>query len=120
MISEVFAAEASKITNPALSENIRNLAGGVFLGNFIRMAITLFLIAGVIVALFMLLWGGIRWMTAGGDKASTEASRDRITHAFIGLLILFSAWAVILLIEKFLGITILGGPIKLPEIVPTP
>lgn len=109
-----------EITNPALSDKLQSLlkttGGEGFLGQFISNLITLFLIVGAIVAFFLLLIGGIQWMTAAGDKAGVEAARGRILSALIGLLVLFSAWAIILLIEKFLGITILGGPITLPTL----
>lgn len=109
-----------RIYNPALNPIFKGMGGAMFLGNLISLLITLFLIAGSIVFLFLILLGGIQWMTSGGDKAGVEAARNRITHALIGLLILFSAWAIILLIENFLGIKILGGPIELPSLVPKP
>lgn len=105
-----------EINNPALNPNLQNKPGEEVLGTFISNAITVVLIAGVIVFLFLFLFGGIQWMTSGGDKAATESARGRITSALIGLLIMFSAWAIIKLIETFLGITILGGPITLPTI----
>lgn len=119
MITSAFAQESSRITNPALSPALQRITGEFFLGNFISLLITILLIGGVIVFLFMLLMGGIQWMTSSGDKAGVEAARGRIIHALIGLLILFSAWAIILLIENFFGITILGGPIELPSLIPS-
>lgn len=105
-----------KITNRALSEILQGKTGEEFLGSFISALIQIILIVGVIVALFLLLIGGIQWMTAGGDKQATESARGRITAALIGLVLLFAAWAVIMLVEEFLGITILGGPISLPKV----
>jgi len=108
----------NKITNPALGPNLQGegKTGEWFLGSFISALIQIILIAGVIVALFLLLIGGIQWMTSGGDKQATESARGRITAALIGLVLLFAAWAVIMLVEEFLGITILGGPISLPKV----
>lgn len=103
-----------EITNPALSESLRKLTGEAFLGNFVSTLITLILIAGSIIFLFLLLFGGIQWMLSGGDKAATEAARGRITSALVGLLIMFSAWAIIKLIETFLGINLISEPISLP------
>lgn len=105
-----------RIFNPVLDPNLQGRSGANFLGSFISAAIEIILIAGVVIAFFLLLIGGIQWMLAGGDKTATEQARGRITSAIIGLLLLFSAWAIILLIENFLGITILGGPITLPKI----
>ena len=58
-------------------------------------------------AFFMLVIGGIRYITSGGDKAQTEAARGQITAALIGLVIVFAAWAIISLVNAFFGINIL-------------
>ncbi|MCX6783829.1 MAG: hypothetical protein NT141_02055 [candidate division WWE3 bacterium] len=31
----------------------------------------------------MLVWGGIQFVTSGGDKAQATAAKDRITHALL-------------------------------------
>jgi cytochrome bd-type quinol oxidase subunit 2 len=72
------------------------------------------LIAGILVFV-MLVWGGITWITAGGDKAKTEEARTRITNALVGLAIVAAAWAVMKLVEFFFGITVLGGDIRIPK-----
>ncbi len=63
----------------------------------------------VIVALVffaMLIMGGIRWITSRGDKTEVENARNQITHALIGLAIVFVAWAIIQLINTLFGIDI--------------
>jgi hypothetical protein len=50
--------------------------------------------------------GGIRWIASGGDKAQTEAARNQITSALVGLVIVFAAWAIVALINVFFGINI--------------
>lgn len=71
------------------------------------------LIAAILVFLY-LVWGGISWITSGGDKAKTEEARNRITNALVGLAIVAAAWAVIKLIEFFFGITIFGEDVTIP------
>lgn len=65
-------------------------------------------IAGVI-ALVLLVLGGIQYMSSGGDKVAVEQARGRITSAIVGLVIVFGAWLVInkLIIDTVLGAT--GG-----------
>ncbi|OGM59165.1 hypothetical protein A3A75_03020 [Candidatus Woesebacteria bacterium RIFCSPLOWO2_01_FULL_39_10] len=55
----------------------------------------------------MLVWGGVRYITSGGDKAQTEAARGQITAALVGLVIVFAAWAIINLVNIFFGVNIL-------------
>lgn len=55
----------------------------------------------------MLLLGAITWIGSGGDKAAIEGARGRITQALIGIVVLFSVFAIIKLIEGLFGIKIL-------------
>lgn len=71
--------------------------------------ISLVLIIAALVFFFMLVIGGIRWMLSGGDKTGTEGARNQVTAALIGLIIVFSAWAIIQLIKTLFGVDILGG-----------
>ena len=63
------------------------------------------LIAGLL-AFVMLVFGGLQWLTSGGDKAKYEAARDRITAAVIGLAIVAVSVALINIIGKFFGVDI--------------
>lgn len=85
------------------------------IGTLISNLIALVFIVASIIFFFMLVIGGVQWMLSGGDKAATEAARGRITAALIGLVIVFAAWAIMKLIETFLGIRILGGEIPIPQ-----
>lgn len=86
------------------------------IGTLITNIIYLIFVIAALIFFFMLVIGGVQWMLSGGDKAATEAARGRITAALIGLVIVFAAWAITLLIEKFLGINILtGGGITIPQ-----
>ena len=75
----------------------------------IQAAITFALVIAAVVFFFMLVIGGIKWITSGGDKTQTEGARNQITAALIGLVIVFAAWAIIRLIGTFFGFNILGG-----------
>jgi len=67
-----------------------------------------FAIAVVLTFLF-LLWGGIQWITSGGDKAKYEEARNRITAALIGLAIVALAWLIMKLVTYFFGLPDLFG-----------
>ncbi len=69
-------------------------------------AVKLVMIVAALVFFFLLIIGGIQWMTSGGDKAATESARGRITAALIGLVIVFSAWAIATLLEALFGVNI--------------
>lgn len=57
---------------------------------------------------FILVIGGVKWILSGGDKAHTEGARNQITAALVGLVIVFSAWAIVGLIHTFFGVDLLN------------
>jgi len=57
--------------------------------------------------IFQFLTGGFFWMTSSGDKAKLHEARERITNAFIGLLIVVSGWSILALAGQFFGYDIL-------------
>ena len=83
------------------------------LGKLISGAIGLILIIAALFTFLYLIWGGIQWILSGGDKAAVEAAQHRIQAALVGLFVVFAAWALMLVVEQFFGVTILRG-IKLP------
>jgi hypothetical protein len=82
-------------------------------GKLISSAIGLMLFVAVLLAFFYLILGGIQWITSGGDKAGMEAARNKITQAIVGLIIVGASWAVMILIQKFLGVDFIGGGFQL-------
>lgn len=106
----------SDIYNPVLSPKIKALGGSEYLALLVKNVLTLFLIVTAVVALFMLIIGGIRWILSAGDKAQLENARSQITQALIGLVLVFSAFAIIKLVGSFFGIELLEfdlGPLFL-------
>lgn len=83
-------------------------------GSLISALVGTLLIIAALLAFFYLILGGIQWITAGGDKAGMEAARNKITHAIVGLIIVGAAWAIMLLVQNFLGVTIIGGALTFP------
>lgn len=76
------------------------------IGGVVSGLISAVLVLAAIVFFFMLVIGGIRWITSGGDKGQTEGARNQITAALVGLVIVFSAWAIVQLVNTFFGVNI--------------
>lgn len=89
----------SELPNLTLNDIVSNLIG-------------LALIVAAIVFFFMLVIGGIKWILSGGDKGQTEAARNQITAALVGLVIVFAAWAIVRLINAFFGINLMQLQLK--------
>ncbi|MFZ2199747.1 MAG: hypothetical protein WAV40_03085 [Microgenomates group bacterium] len=85
------------------------------IGTLIKGAVQGALLVSALMVFAFLIWGGIQWISSGGDKGKTQEARDRITAALVGLAVVASAWAVMLIIQYFFGIDILGGNITPPK-----
>ena len=60
--------------------------------------------AAGIAALFMLIIGGFRYITSGGDPKATEAARNTMTYAILGIILLIGAWLILKILENFTGV----------------
>ena len=87
-------------TPPPEFRNLRNLTIPGMIPAFINLVI----IAAVVLFLFSLLLGGLKFIVSGGNKESTEVAGRQVLNAIIGIIIVFSTWAVISLIEQFFGV----------------
>lgn len=107
---------SDRITNPALTENIRNLTGIEYLRNIIPKLIGVAFVLGVTFFFLYFLLGAIQWIISGGDKGKIEESKTRITTALVGLFVLLGLYAIVGLVEAVFSINIVKidlGPLVL-------
>lgn len=83
-------------------------------GNIIVTVVTVLLIAATVIALFFLIWNGIRWVTSGGDKGKVTEARNGLIAAIIGLLISFLAYFILSLVLGFFNLD--PGDLQLPSL----
>lgn len=91
------------LTNPALGE-FGNQTGEEFLSNLIPALVSLLLVVGFLAFVFTFLMGGIKWITAGGDKGKHEEAKQTLSNAILGLVILFMFFGILSFVECFFGI----------------
>ncbi len=77
---------------------------GFIITNFLNIAVKL---AGIAVFI-MLIVGGFKYLTAGGDPKRTQAAGQTITYAIFGIIAVIAAWFIMLFIENFTGINLTG------------
>jgi hypothetical protein len=83
---------------------------GIFT-NIVQIIIT---IAGF--ALFiMLIVGGFRFLTSGGDTKAVAAARNTLTFAILGLVLIIASILILKLIEEITGVQVTIFKIKLPD-----
>jgi len=75
-----------RVPNPVNAESIPQLSGDMTKG--------LLGVTGAI-ALFMMVWGGIVWMTSNGNAERVKRGKDTLLWSILGLVIIFMSYVVI-------------------------
>lgn len=73
------------------------------LSTYINWLLSAIIVLALLLAFFHFITAGIEWITSGGDKSKTDNARSRITHVFIGIIILSASYAIIQFIAYILG-----------------
>ena len=76
------------------------------LGSFVSKSFSAVILVAGLATFMYLVYGGLSWIMAGGDKGKLEEARAKITNGIVGLAIVASAWAIYLLVDYFFGIGI--------------
>lgn len=105
---------AQGIVNPVLPGALGSggsSAGPPAIGSIISSLVGGFLILSFIASLLYMLLGGFDWLSSGGDKTKLQSARDKITNALVGLIIVGTSWAVMMIVGSFMGIEFPNLPI---------
>ena len=82
-------------------------------GSLVGAIIQVLLIIAILMCVFFLIWGGIRWITSGGDKGRIDQARGTIVAAIVGLIISLLAFFITNVILIFItgkGISTMSIP----------
>lgn len=62
-------------------------------------------ILGVVgaVALLYMVWGGVTWMTSGGNSERIKKGKDTVVWAILGLALIFSSYVIVEFVLEVLG-----------------
>lgn len=83
-------------------------------GGIIQALITTAFIIATLIALAFLIYGGIRWITSGGDKTGVETARNTIVAALVGLVIVFLSYFILRIVLGFFNIDL--SKLQIPHI----
>jgi len=96
-------ADVKPITNPVAEKMDTDPV--LAFGKLISALIGLILVVATVWAFAQLMIGGINWISSSGDKGRLEIAQQKIMQSIIGLFIVFTSWAIFLVVLNFLGIT---------------
>lgn len=90
------------------------------LGRLLQGLLNAVLFVSALLVFGYLVWGGVQWITSGGDKGKTEEARNKITAAIVGLAVVAASYAIFRVVLWVVGIddpftTGLPAQIKLYE-----
>jgi len=84
---------------------LSNLPG---LGQLVSLFVSNAIIVAGVVLLFLIVFAGFTIISAGGNPQKVKQGQDMITAGVLGFIIVVAAFLIVRLIERSLGITILG------------
>ncbi len=83
------------------------------LGIYINQMLKFILMISALLVFAQLVWGGLEWITSGGDKKKVDDARNKITAAVIGLIIVASSFAILQLALNFIGYSSINELLKM-------
>lgn len=80
------------------NESLTNIVGGI-------LNVVFFL--SFLLVLFFLVWGGLKWVLAQGEKDAISKARDQVTNSLIGLVVILGSYLLLnLALQLVLGQTL--------------
>ena len=74
-----------------------------------KTALDWFFAFAIVLAVIILIFSGIQWMTSGGNDESRKKALSRIMYTMAGVGIIFLAWIIVTqVIPSFLGVDVSG------------
>lgn len=94
------------ITNPVLknSGNISSNSSG-YVNNVLQSVISIFMIVGIVYFIWHFVMAAYHMISSNGDPKKWEEAQKSILYSFVGIIIIFSLFAIL----KFVG-TVTGVP----------
>lgn len=78
------------------------------LSNILSTVITALTVVGGLAFVVFFTLGGLKWLTAGGDKSKVEEAKTQMTQGVIGLVAMVAGLFVVGIVGNILGIDILN------------
>lgn len=82
------------MNDPATLQDLETVFGNV---------VTSLLALGGVILFLMLLSGGFKYLTSGGDPKATETAQKTLTYAIGGLVLLAGSYMILNIISTFTG-----------------
>lgn len=78
------------------------------LQSIISWGTTVLLFGATVLAIFLLIFAGIQWITSGGNKEKVQTAQKKIIWTIIGLVVIFSSFMIISIIGSLVEVDFFG------------
>jgi hypothetical protein len=105
LIKPIYAA----ITNPVLTNQKINENPKSYVNSAIQTIISIFFIFGLVYFIYHFILAGYKMIASQGDPKKYEEAQHALLYSLIGIIIIFSVFALLKLVGTIFGITGLDG-----------
>lgn len=99
------------INNPLFQNaDAKVLQPDQFFNQVLGAVLGVFFFVGLLYFTWYFVMGGLNMIHSEGDAKKYEQARDMLTNAFVGLIVVFSLFAILKFVGIFFGISSLTGP----------
>jgi hypothetical protein len=96
------------VTNPVLNNQKINDNPQGYFNSAIQSVISVFFIFGLVYFIYHLVLSGYHMISSQGDPKKFEEAQKSLLYAFLGIIIIFSIFAIVKLVGTIFGIEGLG------------
>ena len=86
------------------STSLLNFGLIYFQGKIVPFVVSLLLFLVIVLALGYLIYGGILWITSGGDKEGMTKAKNTVSHALVGLALGLASFIIVNILFSFFGV----------------
>lgn len=76
----------------------------------IKLVVNAALVFAGIVALVLIIYSGIRYITSRGDQTALDSAKKTLTYAIIGLIVIFLSFFIVNLVSTLTGVSQISNP----------
>ncbi|MFA6007301.1 MAG: hypothetical protein WC784_01475 [Candidatus Shapirobacteria bacterium] len=94
------------IFNPLLNNGeLQAKDPALYTNNVLQAIFSIFFIVGLIYFMWHLIMAGYHMISSDGDTKKVETARNQITYALLGIIVIFSVFAILKFVGTITGIT---------------
>ncbi|QQS39079.1 hypothetical protein IPM62_00460 [Candidatus Woesebacteria bacterium] len=104
----IVASTLYALENTATPDIAKNYTFGQFISGLVRAGIAIGIMVAAMILLFMLMTGGIGWITSSGERGKIEVAKKKIYAGLTGMAVLLLLFIIIQLIQAAFDVSLVN------------